>query len=59
MYITIRTFNDPGAYPPEEHEYYGERVRWLHVDDELPHYEQVNPKHLHRAYATMRIKEDE
>ena len=59
MYITIRTLDDPSAHPPDEHEYYGERVSWVHVDDGLPRYEHVNPKHLHLAYASTKIIEDE
>jgi hypothetical protein len=59
MYITIRTLDDPSAHPPTEHEYYGERVSWVHVDDGLPRYEYVNPEFIHLAYASTPTKEGE
>ena len=41
VYITTRTLDKPAAYPPTEHVFYGERVRWFSAEDQLPHHEGV------------------
>ena len=58
MYIATRTLDNPNAYPPDEHVYYGERVSWFNVEDELPHYDAVSAEHAHRSFATMSVKEE-
>lgn len=35
-YITVGILDDPDAYPAGFHDYRGERIEWLHVDDQLP-----------------------
>ena len=47
IYVTTRTLDDPAAYPPEEHVFYGERMAWLAVTDDLPHHERLNEKYEH------------
>jgi len=47
VYITTRTLDDANAFPPEEHVFYGERVRWLNVADERPHHERLSAKYAH------------
>ena len=56
VYVTTRSLDDPGAYPPDEHVYYGERAPWLHVVDDLPHHEGVSREHAHRQRATMTVR---
>jgi len=56
VYVLTRTLDDPGAYPPDEHVHYDERVSWFNVDDELPHYDHVSAAHAHRSLASLRNK---
>jgi hypothetical protein len=54
IYIATRSLDDPTSYPPDEHVYYSERVRWLSVTDELPHHETLSTGHSHLQLATMK-----
>ena len=45
VYITTRSLDDPTAYPPEEHVFYGERVSWFEVRDERPHNQATSATH--------------
>ena len=54
VYIATRTLDDPGAYPPEEHVFHGERVVWLEMGDALPRHEGVSAKHAHRQLLGRR-----
>jgi len=56
IYIATRTLEDPNAYPPDEHVFYGERVAWLNVEDKLPHYDRLSAVHASRQLATMSVK---
>ena len=56
VYVTTRTLDDPNAYPPDEHVFYGERVAWLNVEDKLPHYDRLSAVHASRQLATMSVK---
>lgn len=44
IYITVGILDDPGAYPAGFHDYRGERIEWLHVDDELPDARAAKPQ---------------
>jgi hypothetical protein len=57
IYIATRTLDDPTAYPPDEHVFYGERVAWFNVKDELPHHNRLSSVHAHRQLATMNIND--
>jgi len=57
VYILTRTLDDPNAYPPDEHVHFGERVGWITVADDLPHYDSVSAENAHRALGSMRVKE--
>ena len=39
----ISTLDTPGAFPPNEHTHYRERIPWLHVTDDLPKYPASMP----------------
>jgi len=54
VYIATRTLDDPGAYPPEEHVFHGERVAWLEMGDALPRHEGVSAKHAYRQLLGRR-----
>ncbi len=56
VYITVRTLDDPNAYPPDEHVLYGERVSWLSVDDDLPHHHGASAKYSHLQLSTLTAK---
>ena len=53
IYITVRTLDDPNDYPPDEHVFYGERVGWLTVADDLPHHHGVSDTHSHLQFLTL------
>jgi hypothetical protein len=36
IYITLGIFDDPDAFPAGFHDHRAEKVRWLHVDEDLP-----------------------
>jgi len=57
VYITTRTLDDPDAYPPEEHVFYGERVSWLEVADDRPHHHGTSAKYAHLQYLTLTGRE--
>ncbi len=35
IYLTIGSFDEPGALPPTSHTFTEERIPWLHVDENL------------------------
>ncbi len=37
--IHISAFDDPDQLPPNGHSFYGERIKWFDVADELPRFE--------------------
>ncbi len=53
VYIAIRTLDDPNAYPPDEHVFYGERVDWFNVDDDRPHHDGVSAGYGHLQILTL------
>jgi hypothetical protein len=38
IYYTIGVFDEPGAFEPEAHAFYPERLPWLKMEDGLPNY---------------------
>jgi hypothetical protein len=54
VYVSTRTLDDPNAYPPDEHVFYGERVAWFHADDERPHHETLSPDYAHLQLLTLK-----
>jgi hypothetical protein len=57
VYITTRSLDDPGAYPPEDHVFYGERVSWFEVNDERPHNQGTSAKYGHLQYLKLTGRE--
>ena len=57
IYIATRTLDAPDAYPRDEHYFYGERVVWFHVVDDLPHNDGLSAEHAHRHLGTMTVKD--
>lgn len=53
VYVTTRTLDDPAAYPPEEHVFYGERMPWLEVPDGRPHHAGLSAQYAHLQYLTL------
>ena len=53
VYIATRTLDDPNAYPPDEHVFYGERVAWFEADDDRPHHEGLSADHAHLQRLTL------
>lgn len=41
--VTTCTLDDPESLPPQDHTWVRSRLRWVHVDDGLPAYEQARP----------------
>lgn len=39
--VTTGSLDDPDALPPADHTYYSQRVRWLHLADDLPRYPRL------------------
>tara|TARA_B100000315_G_C14332716_1_gene476000 strand:+ start:291 stop:695 length:405 start_codon:yes stop_codon:yes gene_type:complete len=37
--VLIGAFDEPGAFTPEEHVYYAEKVSWLEIADHLPRHD--------------------
>ena len=36
--VYVGTLDDPEAFAPDRHVFYGERIKWFDVDDQLPRY---------------------
>lgn len=36
--VYVSTLDDPGAFVPDRHVFYGERIKWFDVADQLPRY---------------------
>jgi hypothetical protein len=53
VYVTTRSLDDPGAYPPEEHVFYGERMPWLEVPDDRPHHDSLSAQYAHLQFLTL------
>lgn len=53
VYIATRTLDDPNAYPPDEHVFYGERVDWFDVQDDRPHHDGVSAGYAYLQIATL------
>jgi hypothetical protein len=41
--VAVATLDLPEDFPPDHHNFAGERIAWLHVDPELPTYEGFTP----------------
>lgn len=39
--VTTGSLDDPDTLPPADHTYYSQRVRWLHLADDLPRYPRL------------------
>ncbi|MFQ6024638.1 MAG: GFA family protein [Acidiferrobacterales bacterium] len=48
LYVATITFDDPTVYPPDEHIWYGDRVPWFHVAEDLPCHESLSATQSHR-----------
>jgi hypothetical protein len=57
VYVSTRTLDDPGAYPPDEHVFYGERVEGFQADDERPHHETLSPDYAHLQLLTLKPRD--
>ncbi len=57
VYITTRSLDDPTAYPPDQHVFYGERVAWIRIEDGLPHHHGVSATHGHLQLLRLTGKE--
>ncbi len=38
IHIYVGVFDDPGMYSPKVHVFFGERIPWLELSDDLPRY---------------------
>ena len=56
VYITTRTLDEPAAFPPEEHVFYGEHMPWLNVADDRPHHERLSEKYAYLQLESVRQK---
>ena len=43
--IALGTLDDPNALPADHHNFIGEKIAWLHLDEELPAHEGFTPGH--------------
>ena len=39
VHLYVSTLDDPGAFPPQLHVFFGERIPWMELEDNLPRYE--------------------
>jgi hypothetical protein len=58
VYIATRTLDDPDAYPPDEHVFYGERVGWFDAEDDRPHHDGVSADYKHLQLLTLTAPRD-
>jgi len=42
IYFYSSTLEDPSRYLPQLHAWVSERLDWLHIEDDLPHYERFS-----------------
>jgi len=38
VHLTVSTLDNPGAYRPQAHVFFAERVSWMDLEDDLPRY---------------------
>jgi hypothetical protein len=53
VYIATRTLDDPSAYLPDEHVFYGERVAWFEAGDDKPRHESLSEDYAHLQLLTL------
>lgn len=41
--VALATFDDRNAFPPTEHIWVSEKIRWVNIDDGLPQYPEAVP----------------
>ena len=43
VHLYVSTLDNPGAYQPQVHVFFAERVPWMDLEDDLPRYEGLVP----------------
>lgn len=43
VHLYVSTIDNPGAFRPQVHVFFGERIPWLELEDDLPRYEALVP----------------
>ena len=46
VHLYLGILDEPDKFPPEDHVHYQEKVVWLKIDDDLPHYEGITGSKL-------------
>ena len=57
VYVTTRSLEDPGAFPPKDHVYYAERVSWLEIRDDRPHNAGTSEKYRNLQHLRLTGRE--
>lgn len=53
LYMAASTLDDPGAYPPTEVVWYGQRPSWLELSPSIPLHDTISPDNAARAYTEV------
>ena len=40
IYLSVGVFDEPEKFEPQGHSWFSSRVRWLHIDDDTPRFEE-------------------
>lgn len=43
VHLYVSTLDNPGAYRPQAHVFFAERIPWMDLEDDLPRYEGLVP----------------
>lgn len=43
VHLYVSTMDNPAAFVPQVHVFFGERIPWMELEDELPRYEALSP----------------
>lgn len=52
--VTVATFDDAGAHPPDHHVYAGDRLTWLSIDENLIAYPADTPRNHPTTWRNRR-----
>ena len=39
IHIYVSVFDEPDAFPPKAHVHFAEKISWLHMDEDLKHFD--------------------
>jgi hypothetical protein len=54
VHLYISTLDEPGAFPPQVHVFFAERIPWMELEDDLPRYEGMTLDATPVSWGPMR-----